>query len=300
MSDYFCHIPCGESIPFHNPHAVSVSLPTLNDVIGYEEGDVAVIGKMKSGYPRFFRNQLVQQLLDYVVNHYKVESKYTVLPVTSLKAYEVLCYLIGDQFDYVEFDGSVFVLVDGADSRLQQIKDYIRNAGLIISSRQAESSLLKIGLLNSGFKEDRQDQNSTSTVGEVLAEAYKTSVDNVVLTNSGANAFFSVCEALVAVQEKRDKNVVVQLGWLYVDTMEVIEKRSKHTYLQLNVHDLEQLENWLEENHTKVAVVITEVVSNPKIQCVDIVELYFICQKYGVKLALSMSNLTPTDRKSVV
>lgn len=293
MGDYFCHIPCGEPLPFHSPHAVSVSLPTLNDVIGYEEGSVAVIEKMKSGYPRFFRNQLVQQLLDYVVKHYQIESKYTVLPMTSFKAYEVLSYLIHDKLDYVQFDGSLFLLVEKEDVRLQQIKDYIRNAGLIISSRQAESSLVKIGLLKRAFEEERKKEHSDACVLTVLAQAYNTHVSNVVLTNSGANAVFSVCEALVALQQKKGKNIVIQLGWLYLDTMEVIEKRSEKTHLQLNIYDLKQLEKWLDENHSKVAVLITEVVSNPKIQCVDIVALYAICQKYDVKVVLDSTLITP-------
>lgn len=294
MSDYFCHIPCGESIPFDNPHAVSVSLPTLGDVIGYEEGDEAVVGNMKSGYPRFFRNQLVQRLLDYVVDHYKIDSEVIVLPITSFKAYQILSYLIGDQLEYVEFDGSFFVLINRNDSRLQQIKDYIRNAGLIISSRQAESSLVKLGVLETTFKEDRQSEGiGRSVIISVLSKAYNAKQESVILTNSGANAFFSVCEALVSSEDSKEKNVVVQLGWLYVDTMEVIQKRSGKSYLQLNVHDLQQLEKWLEENHSKVSVVITEVVSNPKIQCVDIVALYAICQNYGVKLVLDSTLITP-------
>ena len=98
---------------------------------------------------------------------------------------------------------------------------------------------------------------------------------------------------MVSSEKLKAKNVVVQLGWLYVDTMEVIQKRSQHSYLQLNVHDLKQLESWLMDNHSKVSVVITEAVSNPKIQCVDIAGLYALCQKYLVKLVLDVTLITP-------
>jgi cystathionine gamma-synthase len=294
MSDYLCHIPCGAAVPFNNPHAVSVSLPTLKDVIGYEEGDVSVVGKMQSGYPRFFRNKWVQLLVDYVTALHEIASNVVVLPVTSLKAYEVLSYLMHDRLPYVEADGNVFVLLHQDDNRIQQIKDYIRNAGLIISSRQAESTLLKLGLLDQPFIEERVRLSRGKTaIVSVLSDAYNAKPENVILTNSGANAFFSVCEALVATEKSNEKNVVVQLGWLYVDTMEVIQKRCQQAHLQVNVHDLQQLENWLKDNHAKVSVVITEVVSNPKIQCVDIIGLYAICEKYSVKLVLDTTLITP-------
>jgi len=293
MSDYLCHIPCGESIPFNNPHAVSVSLPTLADVVGYEEGDIAVVGKMKSGYPRFFRNQLVQKLVEYVISRFEIAQDVVLLPITSLKAYEVLTYLIKDQLDYVELNGKIFVLLHQNDSRIQPIKDYIRNAGLIISSRQAEATLFELGLLENIFSEAKLESEGYAAVVSVLSEAYKAKSENVILTNSGANAFFAVCEALVAIEKSKEKNTIVQLGWLYVDTMEVIQKRSGQTHLQLNVHDLQQLENWLKDNHSEVSVVITEVVSNPKIQCVDIITLYAICQKYQVKLMLDSTLITP-------
>lgn len=293
MSDYLCHIPCGESIPFNNPHAVSVSLPTLADVVGYEEGDIAVVGKMKSGYPRFFRNQLVQKLVEYVTSRFEIAQDVVLLPITSLKAYEVLTYLIKDQLDYVELNGNIFVLLHQNDSKIQPIKDYIRNAGLIISSRQAEATLFEFGLLENIFAEEKLESDAYNAVVLVLSEAYKAKSENVILTNSGANAFFAVCEALVATEKSKEKNTIVQLGWLYVDTMEVIQKRSGQTHLQLNVHDLQQLENWLKDNHSEVSVVITEVVSNPKIQCVDIITLYAICQKYQVKLVLDSTLITP-------
>ena len=294
MSDYLCHIPCGEAVPFQNPHAVSVSLPTLDDVIGYEEGDIAVVGKMKSGYPRFFRNQQVQLLMDYVVERFEIAVDTLVLPITSLKAYEVLSYLINDRLDYIELEGNIFALLNQSDSRIQQIKDYIRNAGLIISSRQAEATLLKLGLLEAPFAEDRVGLNDgQAAVVSVLSDAYNAKTEHVILTNSGANAFFAVCEALVCSGKSNEKNVIVQLGWLYVDTMEVVHKRSRQSYLHLNVHDLQQLESWLEENHSTVSVVVTEVVSNPKIQCVDIISLYAICEKYRVKLVLDTTLITP-------
>lgn len=52
----------GVSIPNNTEHAVLVSLPTWALVVGYEEGDKAVVDKMSCGYPRFFVHKVIQRL----------------------------------------------------------------------------------------------------------------------------------------------------------------------------------------------------------------------------------------------
>jgi cystathionine gamma-synthase len=49
----------GASIP-NLPHAISVSLPTWDDNVGYEEGEKRVVDAMVNGYPRFFIHRGVQ------------------------------------------------------------------------------------------------------------------------------------------------------------------------------------------------------------------------------------------------
>lgn len=59
----------GEAIP-NVAHAVSVSLPTWEATVGYEEGEDWVVQKMSSGYPRFFIHPIIQTLA------LKIEQKY--------------------------------------------------------------------------------------------------------------------------------------------------------------------------------------------------------------------------------
>jgi cystathionine gamma-synthase len=54
-------IPLGGSVPALTSHAISVSLPTWNDNVGYEEGDKRVLDKMVTGYPRFFIHRSIQK-----------------------------------------------------------------------------------------------------------------------------------------------------------------------------------------------------------------------------------------------
>ncbi|KAF5379060.1 hypothetical protein D9615_005932 [Tricholomella constricta] len=56
------NIPLGLSVPPHTPHAISVSLPTWRDNVGYEEGEKRVVDSMVSGYPRFFIHLSIQKL----------------------------------------------------------------------------------------------------------------------------------------------------------------------------------------------------------------------------------------------
>lgn len=53
----------GYSIP-DNEHAVSVALPTWNDVINYEEKNPKCMELLKSIYPRFGLNPLVKRLCE--------------------------------------------------------------------------------------------------------------------------------------------------------------------------------------------------------------------------------------------
>ncbi|TFK48941.1 PLP-dependent transferase [Heliocybe sulcata] len=52
----------GTSVPPFTPHAISVSLPTWRDNVGYEEGEKRVVDAMVIGYPRFFIHLSIQKL----------------------------------------------------------------------------------------------------------------------------------------------------------------------------------------------------------------------------------------------
>ncbi|KAG6830377.1 hypothetical protein H0H92_001014 [Tricholoma furcatifolium] len=56
------NIPLGSSVPPYTPHAISVSLPTWRDNVGYEEGEKRVVDSMVTGYPRFFIHLSIQKL----------------------------------------------------------------------------------------------------------------------------------------------------------------------------------------------------------------------------------------------
>ncbi|KAK8226170.1 pyridoxal phosphate-dependent transferase [Phyllosticta capitalensis] len=60
----------GETIPPLTAHAVSVSLPTWDSNVGYEEGRPDVVGRMKTGYPRFFVHKSIQRFAEAIAATY--------------------------------------------------------------------------------------------------------------------------------------------------------------------------------------------------------------------------------------
>lgn len=60
----------GAPIPNNTQHAVSVTLPTWEATVGYEEGEEWVVNKMNSGYPRFFIHNDIQQLSKLIESSY--------------------------------------------------------------------------------------------------------------------------------------------------------------------------------------------------------------------------------------
>ncbi|KAF5617738.1 cystathionine gamma-synthase [Fusarium sp. NRRL 25303] len=63
-------IGLGESIPPDTAHAVSVSLPTWQANVGYEEGEDWVVNRMTTGYPRFFVHKGIQAFAKDIVGRY--------------------------------------------------------------------------------------------------------------------------------------------------------------------------------------------------------------------------------------
>jgi cystathionine gamma-synthase len=293
MSDYFQHIPFGDSLPLQNPHAVSVSMPFLQNVIDYEEGDEIAIATMKSGYPRFFQNKFVEKLVNYIRYENNIPADKIILPIASVHAKSILEYLVETQFEFIEDDDNVFLILENNSEFVQKCSDYIRNIGLLISSRKAESSLYNLDQITTIFQEDRIIISPDKIIKAVLSKAYSdVSKEAILLANSGMNALFAASETILSARKSEGRTTTIQLGWLYVDTMEIIEKRSD-THLQINIHNKLQLENWLENNHKNVATLITEITTNPLVQCVDLPWLSNLCRKHEIVLIVDVTIATP-------
>ena len=86
----FNFIPCGQTLPLNNIHAVSVSMPFLQDVIDYEEQTPQILEKIKSAYPRFVMHPYLKLLSIHIKEKYKISDAYEVVLLSSQKAVEVV------------------------------------------------------------------------------------------------------------------------------------------------------------------------------------------------------------------
>ncbi|KAK4155042.1 pyridoxal phosphate-dependent transferase [Chaetomidium leptoderma] len=59
--------PLGASLPANDIHAISVSLPTWDNIVRYMAGDKAIHDKLESDYPRFYQHACVQTLNEAVL-----------------------------------------------------------------------------------------------------------------------------------------------------------------------------------------------------------------------------------------
>ena len=289
------HIPCGFSIPTANPHAVSVSLPTIADVVGYESKFNSVMRQMQSGYPRFFMNMFVREVQLDVFKREDLSAGFDLIPVSSVHAISLINKQLGKDFQIVSAEGFDFIKIEKTSEYLPGIKSFIQNNGLNPSSRKAEDYLLKKGILTEEFYEEKESGDSAETiVKKYLAEAYEVkSPDDVILCNTGMNAVYTAYEAIKSVQAKKGRSLFVQLGWLYLDTIEIIRKYSDDKYFQITSNNLDELESWLTIHHQEVAGLLTEVPNNPLIQCLDLPRLRGMTKKYGIPLVIDATIATP-------
>jgi cystathionine gamma-synthase len=295
MNDsFFKPIPCGETLPPNNIHAVSVSMPTLQDVIDYEEQTPQICEIIKSGYPRFILHPYLKILANYIKEKYKVSDRYEVVVLSSQKAVKLLSdkYYIHNKIDIDEPFG--VILVQKETSQLQKVLTYIQHVGCNLSSRLAEDYLYKLGLIDKLHKEELEEETKAKDIIiDVLASAYKQPKENVCLAPSGMNAIYSIIRGLNSIQSHNGRTILVQFGWLYLDTMNIVNHHYQRQKIFEDVARIDLLEEYLKTNGSKVAGIITEIPTNPQLKSVDINSLRKLCDKYNIPLIIDTTFATP-------
>ncbi|PJZ71540.1 Cys/Met metabolism PLP-dependent enzyme [Leptospira perolatii] len=279
---------CGERIPYSNVHAVSMSLPKVQDVIGYEEKRVETLSRLKAGYPRFIAHAFVEKILDYNREQKGIEGPQVI--VNSQKVANQIIELFelrGSQI--LEDEGIVTLVFDRDPEKESKVLSFIQHTGCLVSSRKAEDFLFKKGLVPSIYKEEAIHQGAESHIIKILSDLYEGKGVEVSLSTSGMNAVYASFRVLDQVRRKKGKDIWLRLGWLYVDNIRILEKYSQGSHIFHDVVDLQELSKFLEENGDRVAAILTESPTNPLIQVPDYPELKKILGKYGIPLIADVS-----------
>jgi cystathionine gamma-synthase len=272
--------PFGESIPLHNPHAVSVSLPTLGDVKRlFTENDPAAWAELKAIYPRFGNQPYVQMAVDLEV----VGDGRAMVALSSPEAAERLVGLIPDEeVTEPEITGNDLMtflsyrpLKPGSEQVVSNIKT---QTGWVPSSRRAEDYLIARGLLGRRFHEPTSWRASEETVAEVIQRTYRPAKPDVLLTNSGMSAVSATIDTLHAIRNRgfRDdepgRDTWIQIGTAYHDTESLLGGKlpDVNTRVIRDVHDLATLREIIESRGSRIAGVITEAPTNPLLEVPDL------------------------------
>ncbi len=292
----FHHLSLGHPIP-DRPHAISVSLPTIADVIGYETKDPAVMRLVPTGYPRFVLHPYVRTLTTEFARRQGLEGQAVWLVATPWLAERLRDWLGGDA--RIVSEGALTAVTYVAEpERDARAKAFLQHCGGYVSSRQAEDLLAAAGLVPAPMRAEGREAGASASVKRELCRVFSEArAEDLFITASGMNAVYSAFEAVNEVQAPRGRTAWIQLGWLYADTMSILRKFTRNPdvdYIVVpSVHDLSGLRRLLEERRGCVAGIITEVPTNPLVQCCDLPALAALAREHGVRLLVDASIASP-------
>ena len=262
----------GEALP-DSIHAVSVALPTWEDVIDYEEKKTSCIQKLKSIYPRFGFNPLISQIAKLAcdLNYFEECTAWPYPNLTTAKKAELFCK---SKFKFcetkIENILGLYCLIVSSNST-SAAKAFWQHTGLGASSRLAAISL---GLESEPAKIDGEE--AKNSLKERLADLYTCNPNNITLYPSGMAAMET---ALSLVTHLRPNKPSLQVGFPYVDVLKLpkVIFQGGRLILKSNSENLKK-----EIDDLSPAAVIVELPSNPMLQCVDLPKIAKIAHDKGI------------------
>lgn len=291
MANYYEPIDCGETLPIKNPHAFSVSMPTVKDVIDYEEETEEIKEVIKSAYPRIVFHPYVATIAKMATEELGLNDKYLfILPnIEVAKRVEVLSKTSCEFNTYKDYTVAIFNIED--KESIKKYYNLMKHCGYMIFSREAEDFLIREGVDIDLFIEDYFTGESESEIISVINDGYGS--DNILLTNCGMNAIYAGYEAVKSKMSEEGREIVIQYGWAYSDTLQIFQKCTKRLMVIENVLNTEKLEKFLEKKGDQVGILYLETISNPLIAVPDIPKIYELAQKYGFKVLIDNTFATP-------
>ncbi len=273
----------GARVP-DSPHAVCCSLPTLRDVIGYEEEDPAVRRHVCSGYPRFVEHTYLRRLAEHVGTELALTDRAVALAPSRRSAEGLVAFLHCGEVEKREWGPLQVIAFPRRDDLVRRARQYFQHAGSLLSSREAEDLLYGAGLLDRRHPDLRNGADPEKTVRDHLLEACPgLDPETLLLCRSGMNAFFASFQAARRLQQPKGKTVWIQLGWLYLDTTRILEKflaPDERCIALPDAGDTAALEAVFEREGDRIAGVITETPTNPLLQTANLARARELCDRY--------------------
>ena len=320
-----------------SPHAIFCSLPSLKSVLDYENKVPELREQMEGGYPRFTNTHFTRKLEQNIARE-QLGTQYEARLVSSEKMTQELLrflrYNLSRPQDKelrnhlrLHQDATLnWVSYPKGQSDLgRAIALFLQHTGSMLYSRESEDILLSKkwtpsanrtpewdALAYSKKLEDKlRKQVSTQPPPLPLSLASLLGLSDseasyLHLANSGMGAFFAAYQSACQIQRQRGRKIWLHLGWLFLDSMEVLKKFAylnyspsekvsslelRQSYLNLlQVLDLQELIEILRTPTAKeIAGIIVETPSNPLLQTPPMAELHELCRNAGVLLVIDPS-----------
>ncbi len=281
MSQYLKDHPLGQPIP-QSVHAVCINLPTMRDVIGYEEKQAETLSAVKYAYPRFLIHDYLKRISALAQARHGLEGRAVFSVYTMKAAQELIAWTGLEDVGLLEEAGFVLVHFPDSPEAWQAAKSFVQHTGTGISSRLAEDYLLARGELAHAQEETLFTGDAEAHVRAAL-RPYIAS-DKLWFCTGGMNALYAGVQAMRKVQAPRGRTVYLQLGWLYLDTMKLLKHflgPDEEVVIIHDVHDWPAIEAVFAQHGDRLAGVVTELPNNPLVQTLDVERMSALCLKHG-------------------
>ncbi|KAI0340508.1 PLP-dependent transferase [Trametopsis cervina] len=312
------HELIGLPIP-NSQHAISVSFPTWAISIGYKERDLAVLDRLKAGYPRYWIHHSVRTLSYFLEEKYAQPNERSLLFRSAFAAKECVEFMakrnaparVLDEHCLKGRPGSQLYVVLFDMSLWSTAKQFWQHSGFGCTTRLALYHLSLLGIKQgpeppvhhvdwsipaddltlAGSPDVRSPplpaDKAKLAIRSRIADLLDVSSDDVYLHAGGMNAIWSAHHLCMGAISNKRKSIC--FGFPYVDTLKVIEKWGPGAYFYPDGSDhfVNELEKQLAElqaadpTQPPILALYTEIPSNPLLRSVNLPRLRKLADKYG-------------------
>ena len=270
----------GKPLP-DSPHAVSVSLPLWEHVIGYEEGNPAVVGRMLAGYPRFFISLTTQKLFGAAEARFAGAGEGALVFPSRLAAERCRAFACQREPEAeirLEAMGKFGLwAVVFPESLRPVVRLFWRFSGEIVSSRCAQACL------EGSVPDMEEGETARQVIASRLARYYGVGPGDIMLLPSGMAAVSTVHRMLDHVLPNRES---VQWDFPYVDVLKVQQElgHGAHFFANASPENLQAI-HALAAAHF-INGVYVEAPSNPLLRCMPLSEISAHLRASGVPVVI--------------
>jgi cystathionine gamma-synthase len=275
----------------------------MHAVRGYEEKNPEVVRHLTNGYPRFVVHPFAKKLAAHFTATIPALKERALWLASSAAMARGLLAHLGASSGAQSFaqDGVHGVSHPAGTDTFARAKAYLQNIGGFLSSREAEDRLLALGLISTAHPEEIFTGDSSAEIRRHLRAVLPGTTDaDLFIANCGMSAINAAFRAVNALQAPRGRTVWLQLGWLYLDTIAILQKftasPADYVYVR-DVFDLEGLTRIFAHHGARIAGVVAEIPTNPLVQTPDLPAIAALCRQHGAKLLVdpSMSSVFSLD-----